>query len=104
MTDDLGRDVSGGVDLHAHRGHLEWAPVAMLDEVLDQAWGCVIVALVLGCRHTRHIGDQVLRFRRHPHQIDQFGHKEGCIIPSNYITRSVFNEHDVGFSGINVIS
>jgi hypothetical protein len=35
MTEDLGCDVPGGVDLHAHACHFKGRPMLVLSQVLD---------------------------------------------------------------------
>ena len=76
MPDDLCSNIPGGIDLYSHRSHLKRTPVPMFDEILNQSWGSVIVALVAGCGHTRHVGDKMLGFWGNPHQLNQLSHKK----------------------------
>lgn len=63
MPEDLCSNVPSGVDLNTHCSHLKWAPVLVLDEILDKAGCSIVVALVARRGHPRHVGDKVFSLR-----------------------------------------
>ena len=60
---DLSGDGTGGVDFHLHGSHLEWRPVLVLQEVLDETGSRLHVVLVAGVGHPSHVDDLLFSVR-----------------------------------------